>query len=213
VVSVALVAAPAWLYLRYVWQPVYLSTDKTAQAREAAGYGQFELAHSLLTAAAADDMLSPEPPYLSGRLYLIDYSFSAPADSELLFDAEQCFFLAANRNFADYRSFGQLARVYMNLAEVNAEQRDAFLSRAFDSAVMAVELYPGNSRLHLKLAQIADALGDTPSALEHYTAAVEIEDAFREQFSRMYPGRPVFSRLGQQNYDLARQRIETLSQQ
>ncbi len=213
VVSVALVAAPAWLYLRYVWQPVYLSTDKTTQAREAAGYGQFELAHNLLTAATSDDVLSPEPPYFSGRLHLIDYSFSAPDNPELLSDAEQCFFLAADRNFADYRSFAQLAEVYTNLAEAIPDQRDDSLTKAFDSAVMAVELYPGNGRLHLKLAQIADALGDTPSALEHYTAAVEIEDAFREQFSRMYPGRPAFSRLGQQNYDLARQRIETLSQQ
>ncbi len=41
--------------------------------------------------------------------------------------------------------------------------------------------------------------------------AVEIEDSYRRQFEIMYPGREIFSRLGEENYQLARQRLDALS--
>ncbi len=61
--------------------------------------------------------------------------------------------------------------------------------------------------------EFAEQLGKNDSALEQYKKAVEIEDAYRKQFEMMYPGKKVFSRLGYEKYNLAKQRIEYLSKQ
>jgi len=86
------------------------------------------------------------------------------------------------------------------------------LNKALDSVSIAVKLYPGDAELHLKLAQIADDLGRTDLALKNCKIAVQIEDGFREQFKLMYPGRKVLSRLNEDKYFSATQRIKDLEQ-
>ncbi|MHC4388955.1 MAG: hypothetical protein ACYSX1_10145, partial [Planctomycetota bacterium] len=129
-----------------------------------------------------------------------------------LLGAERCLLEAIRRNGADFKNYERLTEVYVLLAEISdADQRSACLNQAFDSAQSAVERYPGLGRLHLQLAQIAEQLGKTDIALVHYRRAVEIEDSFRDQFARMYPTHEVFSRLGEQKYQFAKQRMEELA--
>ncbi|MCP4230501.1 MAG: hypothetical protein GY771_10200 [bacterium] len=85
------------------------------------------------------------------------------------------------------------------------------MRKSFDSASRAVELYPSLARLRVTLARIAEQGDMTDVALANYRKAVEIEDAFRKQFSIMYPDHEVFSRLGQEDYSFAKKRIEQLS--
>jgi hypothetical protein len=55
-------------------------------------------------------------------------------------------------------------------------------------------------------------LGKTEAALADYCRAVEIEDAFQAQFRQMYPQHAPVSRLGDEDYRLAKERIAALSQ-
>ena len=71
--------------------------------------------------------------------------------------------------------------------------------------------YPGKGMLQFELGKIAERLNDNKTALAHYKKAVQIEDGYRKQFRRMYPGREMFSRLGQNNYASAKERIAQLS--
>ena len=79
-------------------------------------------------------------------------------------------------------------------------------------ASVAVSLYPGDADLRLRLAQIADDLGHTDLALQNYKITVQIEDGFREQFKVMYPDRKSVSRLEEDKYFFATQRINDLEQ-
>jgi tetratricopeptide (TPR) repeat protein len=128
----------------------------------------------------------------------------------MLDDAEQALFTAAQRNPTDNGIFESLTEIYYLRSRLQPDQKDQYLNSALQSALTAVELYPGDAQLHLRLAQIADELGQMDLALKHYQKAVEIEDAFRTQFRMMYPGREVFSRLGNDKYYFARQRIKEL---
>ncbi len=84
--------------------------------------------------------------------------------------------------------------------------------KTYDWYLKAVQLYPGSDRLWFGLAQAAERLGLRDAALSHYQKAVEIEDSYRRQFRQMYPQREkIVSRLGEQDYRLARKRIEELS--
>jgi len=214
VVRITAVAAGAivcWAYLNYALLPVAGNTAKIAKAKKAARYGQFELAHNLLDAAAEDDPLDPKAPLLNGRIYLDQFGFVTPEQPQLLLSAEQSLFVAAQRNPADYRSFDRLFEVYTTLAQTVPQQRDELMSKAFESSLAAVELYPGSAEICLRVASAAEQLGKTDTALEYYKKAVAIEDGFREQFRLMYPNREVFSRLGEEKYALAKKRIEMLS--
>ena len=69
---------------------------------------------------------------------------------------------------------------------------------------ISFELFPARN------AEAAEKLGKNSLALENYKKAVHIEDTYRRQFKVMYPDREIFSRLGQENYDRAKQRITAL---
>ena len=84
---------------------------------------------------------------------------------------------------------------------------------AYDWYLRAAERYPCCGRLHFHLGQLADRLGKPVQALQHYRETVSIEDAFRKQFRQMYPEREqVVSRLGEDKYLFAEQRIRELSE-
>ncbi len=77
----------------------------------------------------------------------------------------------------------------------------------------ATYLYPGCERLHFELAKIAEQLGKTDLAHQEYKQTIEIEDSFRSQFKMMYPNREIVSRLGEDKYQFATERIKTLKKQ
>jgi O-antigen ligase len=203
--------AVVWAFFTCALIPMVRTTNKVRQAHQAAAYGDFELANAVLVDAADQDRLSPVAGSLNARLYLERFHASASKPTEPLLRAERCLLEAIRRNGADFKNFERLTEVYILLAEISgAAQRSACLNQAFDSAQSAVERYPGLGRLHLQLAQIAEQLGKTDIALAHYKRTVEIEDSFRDQFARMYPSHEVLSRLGEEKYQFAKQKAESL---
>ena len=194
--------------------PVAKSTSKIRQAHQANSDGQLERAHNLLSAAAEDDRLSAAALSINGRLYLQRFYSQPTQNRNLLLTSEKCLLDAIGRNKASFKNFEKLTEVYLLLAETSPQQlRADRLNKALDSARQAVARYPGCGRLRVKLAQIAEQLGEIALAIEQYKQAVDIEDSYREQFRIMYPGREIFSRLGQQPYEYAKQRIKVLCEQ
>lgn len=201
-----------FVYFNYALIPVVKSTSNIAKARPCMMLGQVQLAHSFLDAATIDDPLSSDAPSQNGNLYIQEFYRSDVQKERLFNNAEQALFIAAERNPRDYRIFDSLSELYSIYARLQPEQNEALLNKALDSASIAVELYPGDAELHFKLAQIADELGRMDLALKNYKVAVQIEDGFRKQFKLMYPGRKVLSRLDEDKYFSATQRIKDLEQ-
>jgi hypothetical protein len=220
------IASPMWLktaavlaatligfaYFNYALIPVAKSSSGITHSRHPMALGQVQLAHIYLDAATDADPLSSEAPALNGNLYIQDF-YRSDAQKEQLFNkAEQSLFIAALRNPQDYKIFSSLAELYSLYARLEPQQSDSMLNEALYSASIAVELYPGDAELNLRLAQIADDLSKADLALKHYRIAVQIEDGFRKQFKLMYPGRKVISRLNEDKYFFATRRIKDLEQ-
>lgn len=198
--AVVLIAA----YTFFAWLPVHRGTAKIKRAHDAMSIGRFQQAHALLSAAAEDDPLSPAALSLNGRLHLEHYDQTGQKKTDLLEKAAECFRGAIERNPADFKNYERLSTVY-NLLGQSQE--------AYDWCVRAVELYPGSGRLHFKLAQIAEQLDKNDVALRNYVKAIEIEDSYRRQSQQVYPERKkVVSRIGQEKYDYAIERIKRLSE-
>lgn len=210
----AIVLASIWAYFNYAFIPVAKSTAKIHQARRAVSAGQFQRACSLLTAAAEDDRLNPAILNLNGRLYLQRYNETPNAQPALLKRAETCFLAAVARDKADFKNYQRLSEVYNLLAKTKpVQEKTNWLNYALDSIWSAIERYPGSSQLRIEMAEVAEQLGKTDIAIAQYEKAVEIEDVYRNQFQIMYPGREIFSRLGEEKYQLAKQRIKFLTGQ
>ena len=209
-----LIAAAAvvliWAYFYYAFIPAAKAAAKTQRAMTNLRYAHY--AHELLNEAAEDDRLDPAALNLNGRLYLQHYNETAKIQTTLLKQAEACFLGAIDRNKADFKNYENLSEVYILLAETSTgQERTDYLNKTFDSALLAVEHYPGCGRLRINLAKIAERLHKTDTAIEHYKKAVEIEDSFRSQFRMMYPNRKLVSRLGEEKYQFAKERIKHLS--
>jgi hypothetical protein len=199
-------------YFNYALIPVAKSTAKIAASRLPIILSQTQLAHNFLDAATDDDPLSPDAPAQNGNLYIQEFYRSDTQKEQLRDNAEQAFFTAAQRNPQDYKNFDALTEVYSLYARSQSDQNYLWLNKALDSVSVAISLYPGNADLYLRLAQIAEDLGRTDFALQNYKIAVQIEDGFREQFKLMYPDRKTVSRLNEDNYFFATQRIKDLEQ-
>jgi len=209
VIGVVGTAALVWGYANYAFIPVAKTTARTRQALQNAEY-----AHGFLSRAAEDDPLDGAALNLNGGLYLQEYEQMGKKQPVLLEQAAECFVAAIERNKADFKNFERLTEVYTLLAEASPpEKKTNYLNKAFDSSSRAVELYPGSGRLHFQLAQIAEQLSKTDMSVREYKESIEIEDSYRGQFRLMYPGQKVFSRLGEEKYQYARQRIRELSEQ
>ena len=199
-------------YFNYALIPVAKSTSGIAHARPPVALGQVQLAHNFLNTATIDDPLSPDAPAMNGRLYIQSFYRSDAQKEQIFNNAEQALFIAAQRSPHDYKIYDSLAELYSLYARLQPEQNEALLNKALDSASIAVSLYPGDADLRLRLAQIAEDLDRTDLALQNYKTAVQIEDGFREQFKLMYPGRKAISRLDEDKYFSATQRINDLEQ-
>jgi tetratricopeptide (TPR) repeat protein len=192
------------VYWLYVWRPVYVATTNIGRAQHAASIGQFDRAHDLLDAAFAADPLSAAPLNMNGRLYVQQYNQMGQRSTDLLDRAAQCFETAVRVNPANYKNYEKLANVYSNLGRHE---------KAFEWYEKAARLYPGCGRLWLERARAAEQLGCSQAALKAYRQAVAIEDSYRRQFRRMYPEEEhVVSRLGEENYRFARERIAELAE-
>jgi O-antigen ligase len=222
-----------WGYFNYALAPVAKTSTRIQQATRQGQ--QFEYAHLLLDQATEQDPLDPTAPNLNGRLYLQHYNDLlprlAPRDAEartlnaqpdLLKKAEACFLAAIARDEADFKNYQKLSEVYALLAKnspqsagrdlaIGGQKKNNLLNKSLDCLWSALERYPCSSELRFELAETAEQLEKTDIALAQYKKAVEIEDAYRNQFKIMYPGREIFSRLGEENYEKAKQQIKHLS--
>jgi O-antigen ligase len=185
-----------WAYFNYAFVPVARASSNIKLAMQGIGYS-----HEFLDQAAKDDRLDPSVPNLNGKLYLQQYDETKKKQS--LEKAATCFLNAIERNKADFKNYEKLSQVYRLLGDTQ---------QAYKWGLEAAKRYPGSGRLQINLAEIAEKLGKTTIAIEHYRAAIEIEDKYRSQFRQMYPGEEIISRLGVEKYKRAKKRIESLSQ-
>jgi len=168
--------------------------------------------HDMLNRMAEADPLDPVPLNLNGRLYLQHYEMTDRQEPRLLERAAECFRAAAARNPADYKNFSGLMSTYLLLAENSATpKRQEWLEKALKSGRAAVERYPGSAKLRVELGRTAEQLRKTGAALIEYKKAIEIEDAYRRQFRRMFPDKEPVSRLGADKYTFAQDRVRALS--
>ncbi len=209
--AVGAIAMPI-VYFNYVLAPAAQSAINIQRANEMVSAGRFQDAHQHLEQAAEADPLSASAPAFNGRLYLHRFGSRPGNDPALLMRAAEWLKKAIERNSAAFKNYERLTDAYMQLAENSpGRQRADWLDKALDAASEAIERYPGCGRLHFKLAQVAEQLGKTGVATEHYARAVKIEDAYRDQFRRIYPEREeVISRLGEERYSDAQQRLKLL---
>lgn len=191
------------VYCIWVWRPVWSTTVKIQDAMAAISTGEFDRAHEALEAASTADPLSATAANTNGRLYLQQCEAAKSKRSDLLDKAIQCLRRAIDANPADYKSYEKLAQAYAQ----GQRWQDAY-----DWYLKAVARYPGSERLWFRLGQTAEQLGQPDAALGHYERAVRVEEAYQQQFHRMYPDREkVISRLGEKDLATARRRIEELS--
>jgi len=195
------------MFLNFSFVPVIKAAAKTQLS-----YRKPFRGYIFLTEAAAIDKYDPRPLTLNGRLSLQRYQDSRNKTDALLLQAADYFVQATNRNIADYKNFEKLSKVYNILAETDGSESEKWQKKAFAAIVEAVLRYPGNARLRIELAEIAEQLGKNEVAVENYQLAIKIEDDYSEQFKIMYPDRVVFSRLSKEKYALARERIAELGQ-
>jgi len=195
------------LSLFYGLFPVARAASRISRAMKDIGH-----APELLDQAVQLDKLDPTAPNLAGRLYMRQYEGAEQTNTGLLARAESYFREAITRDPADFKNYENLARVYSSWAEASqGPDKEKMLAKAFQAALSAAEHYPGSGRLWLTCAKIAEQLGRKKAALEYYSRAVEIEDAYRAQFKQMYPDKELFSRLGEAKYQLAKQKAKALS--
>ena len=218
VVKILIIGASAlvtWAYFTFALIPTAKSTTAIRQANQAILHGRFGDAHRFLDRAAEDDALSSDALTQNGRLYLHQFELSKSKNKHLLTEAAKCFQAAIKRDNVVYKNYEQLTEVYRRLAELSSgQEKTNWLNKAFDSASLAIEHYPGSGRLHFELAQIAEQQGKNDVALKEYKKAIEIEDEYRAQFRRMYPEREkVVSRIGEDRYQLAKEKVKLLSGQ
>jgi len=188
-----------FVYFNYAFVPVAKAGANIKLAMQGLGY-----THEFLEKAAKDDRLDPTALNLNGRFYLQEYNKSGKRQKVFLESAAKNFLGAIERNSADFKNYEKLSQVYNRLGDNQ---------KAYQWGLEAAKRYPGSGWLQFNLAEIAERLGKATVAVEHYKEAIEIEDKYRRQFQEMYPGRKIVSRLGEEKYELAKQRIDSLYRQ
>jgi O-antigen ligase len=190
-------------YATVVWAPVFQTTVNIASARAEMSVGGIDTAHRLLDAAIQTDPFSSAALNLKGNLYLQQYDGQPSKEPALLRDAAECFRKATEVNPAEYKNYEKAGLAFSLLGQDE---------QAYEWYGKAAGLYPENERIQMRLAQTADRMGKRDAALAYYRKAVEIENAFRSQFTQMYPKwEKQVSRLGESDYQLALKRIKELS--
>jgi hypothetical protein len=205
----ALIAAAALIW--FCIMPGAKTAIKTEKAKQLSAKGEFEKATALLIDACADDILNPTPAALAGKMLLYKFEMNPDNPPEVLLRAENSLLAAIERDKADFKNYENLAEVYETLAQITPDKRLLWFEKTFFALQQALYRYPSSAELHVKLAKTAEPLGKIDTAIEHYKKAIEIEDAYTEQFKIMYPGKEVFSRMDKVKYREAKERLEELT--
>ncbi len=185
---------------------------KTEKANRLFARGEIEEATALLTIAHADDSLNPTPAATAGKMLLHKFKMNPNNSPQILLRAEKLLLAAIERDRTDFNNYENLAEVYRILAQINSEKRVFWFEKARFYLQQALIRYPSSAQLHVELAKIANQLGQIEPAIKHYKKAIEIEDAYTEQFKIMYPKKEVFSRMGKVKYIDAKEKLEELTQ-
>ncbi|OHB61103.1 MAG: hypothetical protein A2167_08955 [Planctomycetes bacterium RBG_13_46_10] len=204
--AVVIITAIMWFCII----PGAMAAAKTEKANYLFARGEIEEATALLAFAQRDDALNPKPAALAGKMLLHKFKMRPGHLPQVLHNAEGLLSAAIERDRADYSNYENLAEVYTMLGQINSEERRLWFEKAHCELQKALLRYPSSAQLHTKSAKIAEQLGLTEEAIEHYRKAVEIEDDYREQFKIMFPDREVISRMGKVNYINAKERLEEL---
>ena len=208
ILAAALATVLLWIYI----VPVANTALKTEEAKKLTYYGELSKASAILTQATTDDPLSPTPTAFKGKILLQKFKMNPSLGKDILLQAASATQIAIDRDPADYKNYETLADIYQTLAKAVPQQYLFWFKKAFESLNHAVSLYPSSAEIHLTLATVAQQLNKTDYAIDNYTQAIAIEDAYTKQFKIMYPHRTVFSRLGEINYKFAKERLEQLTQ-
>jgi hypothetical protein len=201
-------------FFYYCIIPVVQNISKIQLAKKALLKGQFEDAENFLSEASEDDRLSSFAPVVKGSMLTQRYLSQQNSPPELLLKAEKSYLEATKRDKQNYKNQERLSGIYALLSQASTEpQRTEYLNKTFAAESKASELYPGLDRLYFSLGDVAEQLGKRETAIENYKKAIEIEDAFRAHFKKMYPQREVVSRLGEQKYNIAKQKTATADKQ
>ena len=186
-------------YFNYAFVPVAGASENIKRVMQGFGY-----VHDLLDEAAKDDPLDPSAPNMNGRLYLQEYNETRK--KQPLEKAAECFHAAIERDNASFKNYEKLSTVYNLLGDTQ---------QAYNWGLEAANRYPGSGRLQFQLAEIAEKLGKPAVAVEHYKETIRIEEEYRRQFRQMYPDPKweMVSRLGEEKYKRAKQKIDSLSRQ
>jgi hypothetical protein len=206
VLTIAAVVGCFWLYII----PVGKTAFKVEAAKRLSAYGYMDNADAILSSAMGDDVYNPSPANLKGTIEEYWYKANPAEYKNKLDDAEQSFLTAIDRDPEDFKNFEKLSEVYESMAEAHPDKCNMWFEKALEALKDALERYPTDSEMHLKAGTLAQQLNKTDEAIEHYMQAIGIEDAYREEFKIMYPGKELFSRLGEINYNFAKQRLEQL---
>lgn len=165
--------------------------------------------------AVAADTLSAKTPFRAANMLTQVFQSRGVNDQSFLDQAAKFADIAIQRSPADFKHWRLRAKINVIRSEqTEGKTKETSLQKAFDDLQQAIARYPGSGKLHSLLANVAEQLGRDDVALCHYQTAVDIEDAYREQFKIMYPDREtVISRLGETAYTDAKAKIEELQKQ
>ncbi|MBW2562297.1 MAG: DUF3808 domain-containing protein [Deltaproteobacteria bacterium] len=168
--------------------------------------------HEKLTAAANIDPLNVDAPNMHARVILRQFQAGPAKNPDILYKAVERFTEAKNRDQANFAYYEKLSTTHNMLASVttgsaakdNKEKATYWMDEA-------IKRYPNSARLQIEAAILAESSERLNKALQHYEKAIQIEDAYREIFKVMYPEREVISRLREEKYQLAKQKVKQFS--
>ncbi|MCK4999936.1 MAG: hypothetical protein KAS23_10380, partial [Anaerohalosphaera sp.] len=170
--------------------------------------------YDLLDKAAAVDKLSPTALELKAKYAQQQYYQTAKTNPAILEYAVTALLEAIKRESANFKYHERLSDLYLQLAESSTgPNRETNLNNAYDQITKAIKLYPGLDRLWFDAAQIAERLNNQQATIENYSKAVEIEQAYRKLFEVMYPGRDMVSRLGEEKFKYAKEKMDQQKKQ
>lgn len=168
---------------------------------------------ALLNKAADADVLDPAPLNLHGRI-LMHAGQMQVVGADRVERAVGYYNEAIKRDEADFKNYENLAKVYLLLDSFDGDEDAELQKAALANLLEACARYPASGRLHYQIGQVSSKLAEMTDeqeyrrqAVDHYHRAVEIEQAFREQFKIMYPDEQLVSRLGEAEYENAMRQI------
>jgi tetratricopeptide (TPR) repeat protein len=154
--------------------------------------------------AAQIDPLDPDPWVYHSKWSRGMYEMAEVKEPKLLGDAVKCLQESQLRDPFNFIYKDSLSDVYVFLSETQKEKAEQYLQSAYQAQLDAQMLNPGSDRIAYNLGILAEKLNQPEKAIEYFRKAVDIEDQYRVQFKEMYPGYPLWSRLGQSRYEYAK---------